>query len=88
MGVIVYEGSRKLSIFQERTLHSLAQHGIVCEALGGDVQAIPISALKKQNLDTLVEALILQAQLMELKADPGGPVEGVVIEALVDPRTG
>ncbi|XP_032521055.2 translation initiation factor IF-2, mitochondrial [Danaus plexippus] len=72
----------------ERTLHSLAQHGIVCEALGGDVQAIPISALKKQNLDTLVEALILQAQLMELKADPGGPVEGVVIEALVDPRTG
>ncbi|CAG9565150.1 unnamed protein product [Danaus chrysippus] len=72
----------------EKTLQSLAQHGIVCEALGGDVQAIPISALKKQNLDTLVEALILQAQLMELKADPGGAVEGVVIEALVDPRTG
>ncbi|KAJ0173839.1 hypothetical protein K1T71_010988 [Dendrolimus kikuchii] len=72
----------------EKTMQSLAQHGIVCEALGGDVQAIPVSALKKQNLDTLVEALTLQAQLMDLKADPGGYVEGVVIEAQLDPRTG
>lgn len=72
----------------ERTMRSLATQGIVCEALGGDIQAIPVSALKKQNLDTLVEALTLQAQLMELKADPGGYVEGVVIEALLDPRTG
>lgn len=69
-------------------MRSLATHGIVCEALGGDIQAIPVSALKKQNLDTLVEALTLQAQLMELKADPGGYVEGVVIEAQLDPRTG
>ncbi|XP_028177069.1 translation initiation factor IF-2, mitochondrial [Ostrinia furnacalis] len=72
----------------ERTMRALAQHGIVCEALGGDVQAIPVSALKKTNLDTLVEALTLQAQLMDLKADPGGYVEGVVIEALLDPKTG
>ncbi|PZC81791.1 hypothetical protein B5X24_HaOG212005 [Helicoverpa armigera] len=72
----------------ERTMRSLATQGIVCEALGGDIQVIPVSALKKQNLDTLVEALTLQAQLMELKADPGGYVEGVVIEALLDPRTG
>uniref|UniRef100_A0A2A4JYC4 Translation initiation factor IF-2, mitochondrial n=1 Tax=Heliothis virescens TaxID=7102 RepID=A0A2A4JYC4_HELVI len=72
----------------ERTMRSLASQGIVCEALGGDIQAIPVSALKKQNLDTLVEALTLQAQLMELKADPGGYVEGVVIEAQLDPRTG
>ncbi|RVE55305.1 hypothetical protein evm_000203, partial [Chilo suppressalis] len=72
----------------ERTMRSLAQHGVICEALGGDVQAIPVSALKKKNLETLVEALTLQAQLMELKADPGGYVEGVVIEALLDPRSG
>ncbi|CAH2269475.1 jg26258 [Pararge aegeria aegeria] len=72
----------------EKTMRSLAKHGILCEALGGDVQAITVSALKKLHLDTLVEALILQAQLMDLKADPGGYVEGVVIEALVDPRTG
>ncbi|XP_049877575.1 translation initiation factor IF-2, mitochondrial isoform X2 [Pectinophora gossypiella] len=72
----------------EATLRSLAQHGVVCEALGGDVQAIPVSALKRQNLDTLVEALTLQAQLMELRADPQGLVEGVVLDAQLDPRTG
>ncbi|XP_059058284.1 translation initiation factor IF-2, mitochondrial-like, partial [Achroia grisella] len=72
----------------ERILRALAQHGVICEELGGDVQAIPISALKKQNLNTLVEALTLQAQLMDLKADSGGLVEGVVIEAQLDPRTG
>ncbi|XP_035449865.2 translation initiation factor IF-2, mitochondrial isoform X3 [Spodoptera frugiperda] len=72
----------------DRTMRALATQGIVCEALGGDIQAIPVSALKKQNLDTLVEALTLQAQLMELKADPGGYVEGAVIEAQLDPRTG
>ncbi|CAK1553326.1 unnamed protein product [Leptosia nina] len=72
----------------ERTMKSLAQHGVVCEALGGDVQAIAVSALKKLHLDTLVEALTLQAQLMDLRADPGDYVEGVVIESQVDPRTG
>ncbi|CAH2094258.1 unnamed protein product [Euphydryas editha] len=72
----------------DKTMRALAQHGLVCEALGGDVQAVAISALKRLHLDTLVEALILQAQLMDLKADPGGYVEGVVIEAFVDPRTG
>ncbi|CAK1583259.1 unnamed protein product [Parnassius mnemosyne] len=72
----------------QRTLRSLAQHGVVCEALGGDVQAVQVSALKKLHLDTLVEALTLQAQLMELKADPGGYVEGVVLEAQLDPRVG
>ncbi|KAJ8724167.1 hypothetical protein PYW07_008147 [Mythimna separata] len=72
----------------DRTMRSLATHGIICEALGGDIQAIPVSALQRKNLDTLVEALTLQAQLMELKADPGGFVEGVVIEAQLDPRTG
>ncbi|XP_026725711.1 translation initiation factor IF-2, mitochondrial [Trichoplusia ni] len=72
----------------ERTMRALSTHGIICEAVGGDVQAIPVSALKKTNLDTLVEALTLQAQLMDLKADPGGYVEGVVIEAQMDARTG
>ncbi|XP_068619106.1 translation initiation factor IF-2, mitochondrial [Battus philenor] len=72
----------------ERTLRALAQHGVVCEALGGEVQAVQVSALRKMHLDTLVEALTLQAHLMDLKADPGGYVEGVVIEAQVDPRLG
>ncbi|XP_075982987.1 mitochondrial translation initiation factor 2 [Anticarsia gemmatalis] len=72
----------------DKTMRALAALGIICEEIGGDVQAIPVSALKKQNLDTLVEALTLQAQLMELKADPGGYVEGVVLEAQLDAKIG
>lgn len=66
----------------------LAQKGIVVEDLGGDVQAVPISALKKTNLETLVEAIALQSQIMELKAERTGLVEGVIIEAQTDPRRG
>ncbi|XP_045502831.1 translation initiation factor IF-2, mitochondrial [Colias croceus] len=72
----------------ERTLKSLAQHGVVCEALGGEVQAVSVSALKRLHLPALLEALHVQAQLMELAADPLGGVEGVVIESQLDPRLG
>ncbi|KPJ17703.1 Translation initiation factor IF-2, mitochondrial, partial [Papilio machaon] len=72
----------------ERTVNALAQHGVVCEELGGEVQAVRLSALRRLHLDTLVEALTLQAHLMDLKADPGGYVEGVVLESQVDPRLG
>jgi translation initiation factor IF-2 len=66
----------------------LAPQGIQVEDLGGDVQAIPISALKGTNLDMLVEAIVLQAHLMELKADPTGLMEGVVVESQTDPKRG
>jgi len=58
----------------------LAQQGILVEALGGDIQSIDISALYGTNLDILTEAIILQAELAELKGDPTGLVEAVVIE--------
>ncbi|XP_076234904.1 mitochondrial translation initiation factor 2 isoform X2 [Calliopsis andreniformis] len=64
----------------KRTEKMLAEHGIVVETLGGDVQCINISALKKMNLEDLTEAIILQAELMNLKGDPSGSVEGVIIE--------
>ncbi|XP_050354336.1 translation initiation factor IF-2, mitochondrial [Nymphalis io] len=72
----------------DKTLRSLAQVGVVCEALGGDVQAVGVSALRRLQLGALLDALDLQAQLADLRADPTGYVEGVVLEALVDPRTG
>ncbi|KAJ8945217.1 hypothetical protein NQ314_009286, partial [Rhamnusium bicolor] len=72
----------------ERTEKMLVEVGIQVEKLGGDVQAIPISALKKKNLDQLTEALILQAELLEIGADPTGPVEATVVESRVDPHRG
>ncbi|XP_056641072.1 translation initiation factor IF-2, mitochondrial isoform X1 [Diorhabda sublineata] len=67
-----------------RTEKMLVASGIQVENLGGDVQAIPISALKKQNLEQLTEALAVQAELLEIGADPTGPVEAVVIESKLD----
>lgn len=58
--------------------------GIQVEDKGGDVQLVPISALKKINLDILTETILLEAELMNLKGDPTGLVEGVIIEAKID----
>ncbi|KAG8252511.1 Translation initiation factor IF-2, mitochondrial [Homalodisca vitripennis] len=72
----------------ERTKRMLAQLGLTLEDWGGDVQAVPISALKGTNVDTLVEAIALQAELMGLKADYQGLVEGTIIEASTDQSRG
>lgn len=68
----------------EKTQKMLQQTGIDVEQLGGDVQCVNISALKGINLDTLVEAIALQAEIMGLKGDPTGLVEGTVIECRND----
>ena len=62
----------------------LLSHEIVVESLGGDVQDIEISALKKTNLDALEEAILLQAELMELTANPDRPASGAVVEAKLE----
>ena len=67
-----------------RVRQDLLQHEIVTEAMGGDVLAVEISATQKLNLDKLEEAILLQAELLELTANPGRAAEGVVIEAKVD----
>lgn len=66
----------------------MAQQGIFVEDLGGDIQAVPISALKGTNIDTLTDAIILQAEMMDIKADYKGLVEGVVIESSNDVHRG
>lgn len=72
----------------ERTERMLLEMGVQIEKMGGDVQAIPISALKKQNLEKLKEALVLQAEMLEIKADYSGPVEAVIVESKVHPHRG
>ncbi|KAH8232459.1 hypothetical protein KR032_007205 [Drosophila birchii] len=72
----------------EKSKRELAQMGLALEEHGGDVQVIPISALKGTNLQLLAEAVSTQATLMGLRSDPTGLVEGIVVESKTDPRRG
>jgi len=66
----------------------LLQHEVFVEDMGGDVLAVEVSALKGTNLDKLLEAITLQAELLDLKANPDRPGEGSVIEAKLDKGRG
>ena len=67
-----------------RVRQELLQHGLVVEEMGGDILAVDVSAKEKTNLDKLMEAILLQAELLELKANPERAAEGVVVEAKLD----
>lgn len=71
-----------------RVKQQLVEHGVVATDFGGDVEMIPVSALTGEGVDHLLEIILLQAEIMELKADPAGDVEGVVIEAKKDKGRG
>lgn len=60
---------------------ALLSHELVTEELGGDVLCVEVSAKQRKNLDKLVEAILLQAELMDLKAAPKGLARGAVVEA-------
>lgn len=64
-----------------KVLNDLLQYEVLTESVGGDVQAIEISALKKTGLDNLVEAISLQAEVLELTANPDRDADGVVVES-------
>src|SRR5436190_10826560 len=68
----------------ERVRTELLQHEVQVETLGGDVLDVEVSATKKLNLDRLLETIGLQAEVLELKANPDRPAEGTVIEAKLD----
>ncbi|WP_425068872.1 translation initiation factor IF-2 [Reyranella sp.] len=71
-----------------RVQNELLREEIQVEALGGEVQSIEVSATKRMNLDKLEEAILLQAEVLELKANPDRDADGVVIEAKLDPGRG
>ncbi len=62
----------------------LLQHNVVVEAMSGEVLDVEVSALKGIGLDKLLDAITLQAELLDLKANPDRPAEGAVIEAQLD----
>ena len=72
----------------DRIKTDLLSHDIQVEDMGGDVLCIPVSALKKTNLDKLIEAIMLQAELLDLKANPTRAAEGVVVESKMEQGRG
>ncbi|MGJ3260385.1 MAG: translation initiation factor IF-2 [Rhodospirillales bacterium] len=66
----------------------LLSHDIQVEDMGGDVLCVPVSALKRQNLDRLLEAIQLQAELLDLRANPERPAEGIVVESKMEQGRG
>ena len=72
----------------QKVREELLQHEIIVEDMGGDVQDVEVSATKKTNLDKLLEAIQLQAEILELKANPDRAAEGTVIEAKLDKGRG
>ncbi|PPR10772.1 MAG: Translation initiation factor IF-2 [Alphaproteobacteria bacterium MarineAlpha11_Bin1] len=72
----------------DRVRNELLSHELVVESMGGDVLAVEVSALEKTNLDKLMEAIVLQAEILEIKANPDRNAEGVVVEAKVETGRG
>ncbi|HYD65624.1 translation initiation factor IF-2, partial [Azospirillum sp.] len=68
----------------DRVRQELLQHELVVEEMGGDIQTVEVSAKAKINLDKLEEAILLQAEILELKSNPGRTAEGVVVEAKLE----
>ena len=72
----------------QKVRERLLEHEVVVEAMGGDVQDVEVSALKKTGLDDLLDKLVLQAEVMELKSNPDRAAEAVVVEAQLDKGRG
>ncbi|HVE02028.1 MAG TPA: translation initiation factor IF-2 [Sphingomicrobium sp.] len=72
----------------QKVREELLQHEVIVEDMGGEVQDVEVSATKKTNLDKLLEAIQLQAEILELRANPDRAAEGTVIEAKLDKGRG
>ena len=72
----------------ERVRNELVQNGVMPEEYGGDVPFVPVSAKTGQGVDDLLENLLLQAEMLELKAPAEGPAKGLVIESRLDKGRG
>ncbi|MFS0737442.1 translation initiation factor IF-2 [Sphingomonas sp. 1P06PA] len=72
----------------QRVREALLQHDVQVESMGGDVQEVEVSALKKTGLDELIEKILLQSELLELRANPDRAAEGTVVEATLDKGRG
>jgi translation initiation factor IF-2 len=90
-GVPIIVAVNKIDKFDadpQKVLNELLQYEVITEAVGGDTMWVPISAKERTNLDTLLETVLLQAEVLDLKANPERAAEGTVIEAKLDKGRG
>ncbi len=78
----------KPDVDPQKVKNELLQYELIPEDMGGDIQCINVSALKKTGLDQLIEAIELQAEILELKSDPDCPATGIVIESKLEKGKG
>ncbi len=72
----------------DKVLMELQQNEVMPEDWGGEVGVVPVSAMTKQGIDDLLERILLEAEIMELKANPSLPCEGLIIEAQLETGMG
>lgn len=72
----------------EKVKQELAEHGVVPEDWGGDTICIPVSALKKEGIDELLDTILLVAEMEQYKANPNKPGNGIIIESQMDKQKG
>jgi len=71
-----------------RVRNELLQHEVFVETMGGEILDVEVSAMKKQNLEGILDAIVLQSEILELQANPKGRAQGIVIEAKLDKGRG
>ena len=90
-GVPIIVALNKIDLPQanpDRVKQQLAEHGLVLEEWGGDVICVPVSAKTKEGIESLLENILVVAEVSDLKADPDRPARGVVVEAGMDTNRG
>ncbi len=78
----------KANANQDRVKQELADHGLLIEEWGGEVISVPVSAIKGEGIDQLLEMVLLVSEMLELKANPNRPAIGTILEAKVDKGRG
>ncbi|MFB9140704.1 translation initiation factor IF-2 [Maritalea porphyrae] len=71
-----------------RVRNELLQHEVFVESMGGEILDVEVSAMQKQNLEGILDAIVLQSEILELQANPTGRAQGIVIEAKLDKGRG
>ena len=86
--VVAINKMDKLDASPDRIMQQLTEYELIPEEWGGDVICVPVSAKTRMNIDTLLESVLLVAEMKELKANPNRAGKGIVIEARLDKGRG